>query len=105
MKRWFAFVLALVVAFSATPATAATPPDTLVMAWQFDDIITLDPAEIFEFSGAEYAGNTYDRLIGYEVDDVSKIYGVAAESWTVSPDGKPTPLRFGTASNSRRAIP
>jgi peptide/nickel transport system substrate-binding protein len=88
MKRWFAFVLALVVAFSATPATAATPADTLVMAWQFDDIITLDPAEIFEFSGAEYAGNTYDRLIGYEVDDVSKIYGVAAESWTVSPDGK-----------------
>ena len=50
MKRWFAFVLALVVAFSATPATAATPADTLVMAWQFDDIITLDPAEIFEFS-------------------------------------------------------
>lgn len=88
MKRWFAFVLALVVAFSATPATAATPADTLVMAWQFDDIITLDPAEIFEFSGAEYAGNTYDRLIGYEVDDVSKIYGVVAESWTVSPDGK-----------------
>jgi peptide/nickel transport system substrate-binding protein len=58
------------------------------MAWQFDDIITLDPAEIFEFSGAEYAGNTYDRLISYDVDDVSKIYGVVAESWTVSPDGK-----------------
>ena len=88
MKRWFAFVLVLAVAFSATPATAATPADTLVMAWQFDDIITLDPAEIFEFSGAEYAGNAYDRLIGYEVDDVSKIYGVAAESWAVSPDGK-----------------
>ena len=49
MKRWFAFVLALVVAFSATPATAATPADTLVMAWQFDDIITLDPAEIFRY--------------------------------------------------------
>jgi peptide/nickel transport system substrate-binding protein len=88
MKKWFALVLALVVAFSVTPATAATPADTLVMAWQFDDIITLDPAEIFEFSGAEYAGNTYDRLIGYEVDDVSKIYGIAAESWTVAPDGK-----------------
>jgi peptide/nickel transport system substrate-binding protein len=75
-------------AFAITPAHAATPADTLVMAWQFDDIITLDPAEIFEFSGAEYAGNTYDRLIGYEVEDVSKIYGVVAESWDVSPDGK-----------------
>jgi len=88
MQRWFVFVLALVIVFSVTPATAATPADTLVMAWQFDDIITLDPAEIFEFSGAEFAGNTYDRLIGYDVEDVSKIYGVVAESWEVAPDGK-----------------
>ena len=29
--------------------SAATPKDTLVMAWQFDDIISLDPAEVFEF--------------------------------------------------------
>jgi peptide/nickel transport system substrate-binding protein len=88
MRRWFPLFLALVIVFSITTANAATPADTLVMAWQFDDIITLDPAEIFEFSGAEYAGNTYDRLIGYEVEDVSKIYGVVAESWNVSPDGK-----------------
>jgi peptide/nickel transport system substrate-binding protein len=88
MKNWFALALVLVVAVFIAPAFGATPADTLVMAWQFDDIITLDPAEIFEFSGAEYAGNTYDRLIGYEVEDVSKIYGVVAESWTVSPDGK-----------------
>jgi len=87
MQRWFLIVMALVMVFS-TPAIAATPADTLVMAWQFDDIITLDPAEIFEFSGAEFAGNAYDRLIGYEVDDVSKIYGVVAESWEVAPDGK-----------------
>jgi peptide/nickel transport system substrate-binding protein len=88
MKKWFALALALVIAVPMASAFAATPADTLVMAWQFDDIITLDPAEIFEFSGAEYAGNTYDRLIGYDVEDVSKIYGVAAESWAVSPDGK-----------------
>lgn len=88
MQRWYAIALVLVMMIFVTPANAATPADTLVMAWQFDDIITLDPAEIFEFSGAEYAGNTYDRLIGYDVDDVSKIYGVVAESWSVSPDGK-----------------
>ena len=88
MKHWSIVILAVVTLFSVTPAGAATPADTLVMAWQFDDIITLDPAEIFEFSGAEYAGNTYDRLISYEVEDVSKIYGVVAESWDVSADGK-----------------
>jgi peptide/nickel transport system substrate-binding protein len=58
------------------------------MAYTIDDIITLDPAEIFEFTAAEYAGNTYDRLIGYDHEDVSNIYGVAAESWTISDDGK-----------------
>ena len=68
-------------------AQADTPKDTVVMAWVIDDIITLDPAEIFEFSGAEYAGNTYDRLIGYDPEDVSNIFGVAAESWEVGDDG------------------
>jgi peptide/nickel transport system substrate-binding protein len=39
---------ALVGFFAAVQAAqAATPKDTLVMASQIDDIITLDPAEIF----------------------------------------------------------
>ncbi len=37
--------LALVMA-SGFAADAKTPKDTLVMAWVFDDIISLDPAEI-----------------------------------------------------------
>ena len=32
---------------------------------QIDDMITLDPAEVFEFTGAEYAANVYDRLVTY----------------------------------------
>ena len=71
-----------------TTAHAVTPKDTLVMAWQFDDIISLDPAEVFEFSGSEVVGNSYETLIGYDLKDVSKIFGVVAESWTTSPDGK-----------------
>lgn len=86
MKRLL--VLACMVAmFSAHLVQAATPKDFLVMGTKIDDIITLDPAEIFEFSGAEYAANTYDRLINYDVDNVSDIYGGVAESWTVSDDG------------------
>lgn len=80
--------MAVSVMLAQMPAMAATPKDSLVMAYSIDDIITLDPAEIFEFSGAEYAGNTYDRLIGYDNEDVSKIFGVVAESWTISDDGK-----------------
>ena len=40
------------------------------------------------FRTSEIAGNTYERLIGYDINDVSKIFGVVAESWTVSDDGK-----------------
>ncbi|MEX2009050.1 MAG: ABC transporter substrate-binding protein [Dongiaceae bacterium] len=91
MKRLTALMLgATALAFGAvaTPAPAETPKDTVVMGYFIDDIITLDPAEIFEFSGAEYGANVYDRLIGYDLDDVSKIFGVVAESWTISDDGK-----------------
>ena len=88
--RKFIAGLVMGTALITTPlaAQADTPKNALVMAFAIDDIITLDPAQIFEFSGAEYAGNTYDRLIGFDNDDVSKIYGVLAESWDVSEDGK-----------------
>jgi len=86
MKRLL--ILACLVVFGAGQmAHAATPKDYLVMGFAIDDIITLDPAEIFEFSGAEYAANTYDRLINYDVDNVSDIYGGIAESWDISEDG------------------
>ena len=39
-------------------ALAATPKDTLVVAFAFDDIITMDPAEAFELSAGEIMGNT-----------------------------------------------
>jgi peptide/nickel transport system substrate-binding protein len=89
MKRLATLIAASAMfALTFAPAKAETPPDTLVMAWQFDDIITLDPAEVFEFSAAEMMGNTYERLIGYDLKDVSKLFGVIAESWEVSQDGK-----------------
>src|ERR687889_1789162 len=92
MKRLPKFLLsaALVttMATSFAAVQAATPADTLVQAWQSDDIISLDPAEVFEFSASEIIGNTYERLVTYDIKDVSKISGQVAESWTVSPDGK-----------------
>ena len=67
---------------------AKTPGDTLVMANQIDDLITLDPAEVFEFTGAEYAANVYDRLVTYPADDVEDLQGHVAESWSIADDGK-----------------
>jgi ABC-type transport system substrate-binding protein len=55
-----AVVSSLVLAAGITPAMAATPKDTLVLAFGFDDIITMDPAEAFELSAGEIMGNVYD---------------------------------------------
>lgn len=79
--------LALVAAGSFA-AEAKTPQDTLVMAWVFDDIISLDPAEIYEFSSSEYMANTYDRLVVQDLDNAGAVKMQAAESYTVSDDGK-----------------
>lgn len=86
MKK-LCFLMIVLSLFTVQTVMASTPASTLVMASRLDDLITLDPAEIFEFAGAEYAANTYDRLINYDVDDVSKIYGGIAESWKISDDG------------------
>jgi peptide/nickel transport system substrate-binding protein len=83
-----AAILATTMATSFHAVKAATPPDTLVMAWHIDDIISLDPAEVFEFSSAEIMGNTYERLVTYDPKDVSKLTGEIAESWKISEDGK-----------------
>ena len=81
--------LALAAALGAAPAAMAeTPPDTLIQAWAIDDVISLDPAEVFEFTASEILGNSYQGLVGYDVNDVSDVFGVLAESWEVSEDGK-----------------
>ncbi len=67
---------------------AATPADTLVIAKNIDDIITLDPAEAYELSGVEIVANLYDRIMRFEPSDISKIAPGVAESYTVSKDGK-----------------
>jgi len=67
---------------------AETPPDMAVIVWQLDELITLDPAEAYEFSGAEIAANVYDRLVYYDIDDTDTIHGGIAERWDISDDGR-----------------
>ena len=88
VPRFFAAAaVALFAGFTPPAVQAETPPDTLIQAWSIDDVITLDPAEVFEFTASEILGNSYQGLIGYNVEDVSDIFGVIAESWEVAPDG------------------
>lgn len=79
---------ALALVFSAAAVQAETPKDTLVMAYVIDDMISLDPAEIYEFTSSEYMANTYDRLVVINPDKPSELKLQLADSWSVSDDGK-----------------
>ncbi len=89
LKR-LASTLALTLAamLLAAGAHAATPKNTLVTAKDIADLITLDPAEVFELSGGEVIANIYDCLMMYEPEDLTTLVGGVAESWDVSADGK-----------------
>lgn len=79
---------AVALLFSAAGSQAETPKDTLVMAYVIDDMISLDPAEIYEFTSSEYMANTYDRLVVINPDKPDELKLQLAESWSVSDDGK-----------------
>ncbi|MGO1164604.1 ABC transporter substrate-binding protein [Brucella pseudogrignonensis] len=90
MRSTIPAALAFALCFSASSKAveAATPADTLVIAMSIDDIISLDPAEIFEITTSEMLTSTYERLVTTDIKDPTKIIPQIAESWTFSDDGK-----------------
>ena len=90
--RWTSGILAGVamgaLLWGLPDARAETPADTLVMAKNIDDMISLDPAECYELTGVEVDANLYDRIVRSDPKDATKLVGGVAESWTTSPDGK-----------------
>ena len=86
-RRMLAGAAMSALVFTAAPAFAETPADTLVEAWAIDDVISLDPAEAFELTTGEITGNTYDMLVRLDANDTTKVVGGIADSWTVSDDG------------------
>ncbi|MDO5706347.1 MAG: ABC transporter substrate-binding protein [Paracoccus sp. (in: a-proteobacteria)] len=83
-----AVLLASALAVTAPAVWAETPADVLVVAATIDDIISLDPAQSFEFSGNDVTQNLYDRLVDFDPLDLNKGFQPSlAESWSVSDDG------------------
>lgn len=74
-------------ALMAQDAGAATPADTLVMAWNIDAISTFDPAQIGEVKTNEIILNACDALVDFKPDDESQVIPNFAQSWDVSEDG------------------
>ena len=86
------FVAAAVASFLAVglaaPGFAETPPNMLVIANRIDDIKTFDPAQSFEFAGADVSRNVYEKLVNFDPLDLDAGYQPQlAESWEISEDG------------------
>lgn len=82
-----AFAAALL-ASTAPAAWAATPPGILVVAQSIDDIVSLDPAEGFEFTSVQTFNSLYQRLVQPGAEDTTKLKPSLAESWTPTEDGQ-----------------
>ncbi len=97
MKRLFRRGIAAVVgavAMISMPTLASTPANTLVIAKDVSDIITFDPAEVFEISTGELIANLYDRIMMIEPDNLDELVGGVAESYEVSEDGRSITFRI-----------
>lgn len=88
--RRIAIAALLATAAQITPhaAYAETPADTLVVADKIDDIVSIDPAESFEFSGNDMLNNVYDTLIELDPANLGELVPGVAESWEVGEDGQ-----------------
>jgi hypothetical protein len=90
MKRLLLFLMALMLmagfAF-ATPAVAGKK-DVLVIGMPISDIISLDPAKAFEFSGVGIEVQMYDRLLDFPAGKFDIPEMSLAESVKVSDDGR-----------------
>lgn len=86
-KKTVAAAMMMAGCYSAA-SQAATPPDSLVMAWNIDAISTWDPAQIGEVVTNEIIMNTCDTLTSFDVKDEKKVVPELAKSWDVSEDRK-----------------
>ena len=87
LRSWLSG-LTLALAVAAPAVHAATTKDTLVIAKSIDDIISLDPAEVYEHSPGEIVNNLYDRIFTFDTADFTKVAPGVAEKWESSADGK-----------------
>jgi peptide/nickel transport system substrate-binding protein len=91
LKKLIVSVLAVFVLLSlglAPGADAVERKDVLVIGMATSDIISLDPAKAFEFSGVGLDVQIYDRLLDFPAGKYDKPEFSLAKTYDVSPDGK-----------------
>ena len=72
---------------TTTTAAMKTPADTLIIAMDTSDAVSLDPARAYEFTSCFVTNQLYDKLVDFELPDLINAKPEVAERWEVSPDG------------------
>ena len=81
--------IGLALSVSAGAVLAKTPDNMLVIAQRIDDLITLDPAQSYEFTGGDVSRNIYSKLVAFDPMNLKAGYQPSiATKWDVSDDGK-----------------
>jgi peptide/nickel transport system substrate-binding protein len=108
------FAVALLVAAACGPTTtpgasgsptasAGGAASTLVWYADVSDLISLDPAVAYEFSGVLLAHNVYDTLVKFEGADLSTIKAGLAQSWDIKDSGSQWDITFKLKSGVKFA--
>ena len=95
---------------TSAPAAATTAPaapggatNTLVFATNMSDLITLDPATMYAWTGILVVHNLYQTLVQYEGTDLSVIKPGLAEKWDIKDAGDHWEVTFNLRSGVKFA--
>jgi len=79
---------------AAAPAAPASAENTLTIDSNIDDLITLDPAVVYEYSGILVVHNVYQTLVTFVGSDLQTIKPGLADSWDTKDAGDHWELTF-----------
>src|SRR5881296_3062795 len=116
MSRHRSPILLVIALFIAAACSSATPTgggtgapqasgaaSTLVYYADVSDLISLDPAIAYEFSGVLLVHNAYETLVKFEGADLSNIKPGLAQSWDIKDAGANWDLTFKLKSGGKFA--
>ncbi|TME29104.1 MAG: ABC transporter substrate-binding protein [Chloroflexi bacterium] len=84
-------------------ASAGGAASTLVWYADTSDLISLDPAVAYEFTGVLLAHNAYETLVKFEGADLSTIKPALAQSWDIKDSGSQWDITFKLRSGAKFA--
>ena len=87
MRKYLVILLVLLLTLNLF--SARTPKDTLVIAVNTDNVVTLDPGAVYEVLGSRIVDACYEKLVGLDyVNGQLIVVPEVAESWEISEDGR-----------------